>query len=253
MRPAPPRTRAYHRNDLRAATSTTTTLTTIAIAPKAQSDQERSHNHSQASDPPPKPKLSHEAQIGHANSSAPPRRTTSRRTAFSQLSSLHAAVQSTQAATPVEQGTRAAALQACTRPPKTPGAELPPVWTTTTPWRPRSMASLPCPIPLHSTCPRRSHRCLFHPRALADGRDAPPHADPARSVPGPPLHSLAAPPRASVAAGRAPAEEERPAPRRPERKEETAPPPPSRTGFARRRRPAAARGGVVGGCGAADG
>ncbi|KAI5009428.1 hypothetical protein ZWY2020_011565 [Hordeum vulgare] len=62
------------------------------------------------------------------------------------------------------------------------------------------MASLPCPIPLLSACPRMSRRCLFHPRALTDGRDAPPHADPARSVPGPPLHSLAAPPRASVAA-----------------------------------------------------
>ncbi|KAI4967536.1 hypothetical protein ZWY2020_025246 [Hordeum vulgare] len=109
---------------------------------------------------------------------------------------------------------RAPEQQRCTRPPKTPGAELPPVWTATTPWRPRSMASLPCPIPLHSACPRRSRRCLFHPHAFADGRDAPPHADPSRSVPGPPLHSLAAPPRASLAAGRAPVEEKRPAPRR---------------------------------------
>ncbi|KAE8785641.1 hypothetical protein D1007_40621 [Hordeum vulgare] len=57
---------------------------------------------------------------------------------------------------------RAPEQQRCTRPPKTPGAELPPVWTATTPWRPRSMASLPCPIPLHSACPRRSRRCLFH-------------------------------------------------------------------------------------------
>ncbi|KAI4971443.1 hypothetical protein ZWY2020_002357 [Hordeum vulgare] len=71
---------------------------------------------------------------------------------------------------------------------------------------------MPHPAPLR--VPSQISPMPIPPRALADGRDAPPHADPARSVRGPPLHSLAAPPRTSVAAGRAPAEEERPAPRR---------------------------------------